>query len=65
MATLLNESQVADLLGLTPRQVLRLAKRGELPSLNLPGGETRFDVDDLRHWVESLKRPATVLGANV
>ena len=61
MTCLLNESQVADILGLTPRQVLRLAKSGEIPVVHLPGGEIRFDLDDISRWVESRKRP----GANV
>jgi excisionase family DNA binding protein len=56
--TLLTDSEAADFLRLTARQVARLAKRGELPSVNLPNGETRFDADDLRLWVETLKRPA-------
>ena len=60
MGTLLTDSEAADILRLTPRQVARLAKKGILPSVNLPGNEVRFDVDDLRQWVESCKRPATV-----
>jgi excisionase family DNA binding protein len=58
-ANLLTDSEAADVLRLTARQVARLAKRGDLPSVELPGGERRFDLDDLRAWVESLKRPAT------
>ena len=58
MTALLDEFDMAELLKLTPRQVVRLAKRGELPSVNLPGGEIRFDPDDIRQWVESRKRPS-------
>jgi excisionase family DNA binding protein len=61
MTTLLDESEAARLLSLTPRQVVRLANRGELPTVHLPGGQIRFDPDDLSRWVESHKRP----GANV
>jgi len=57
--TLLTDSEAADYLRLTPRQVAKLAKKGILPTVNLPGGETRFDPDDLRQWVESRKQPAT------
>jgi excisionase family DNA binding protein len=60
---LLTDSEAADVLRLTPRQVARLAKRGDLPAVTLPNGETRFDPDDLRAWVESLKRPAAPAGA--
>ncbi len=56
--TLLTKDEAAEFLRLTPRQVGKLARRGVLPSVNLPNGETRFDRDDLRAWVESLKRPA-------
>jgi excisionase family DNA binding protein len=56
--TLLTDSEAAEILRLTARQVARLARRGELPSVELPGGEVRFDPDDLRAWVESRKRPA-------
>ena len=55
---LLTDSEAAEILRLTPRQVARLAKLGELPSVQLPGDETRFDPDDLRQWVEAHKRPA-------
>ena len=43
MVQLITESEAAELLRLTPRQVLRFAKRGELPSVILPGNEVRFD----------------------
>jgi excisionase family DNA binding protein len=62
MTTLLNESQVADLLGLTARQVIKLARCGELPSVHLPGGEIRFDPEDICRWVESRKLPANGQG---
>ena len=55
---LLDAFDAADLLRLTPRQVAKLARRGELPSVNLPGDEVRFDPDDIQRWVESRKRPA-------
>lgn len=55
--TLLTDSEAADMLRLTSRQVARLAKRGELPSVQLPGNEVRYDPDDIRRWVESRKRP--------
>ena len=60
MGTLLTDSEAAEILRLTPRQVARLAKRGALPSVKLPGDEIRFDPDDIRRWIETLKQPATV-----
>jgi excisionase family DNA binding protein len=63
MTQLLTTLEASELLKLTPRQVQRLAKTGELPTVHLPGGEVRFDSDDLREWVETLKRPAGGQGA--
>jgi excisionase family DNA binding protein len=61
--TLLTDSEAAEILRLTPRQVARLARRGELPSVQLPGNEVRFDPDDIRRWVETRKRPLPQGGA--
>jgi len=55
--TLLNEIEAGDFLSLTPRQVLRLANRGELPKVVFPNREIRFDRTDLARFVESHKRP--------
>ena len=57
MTTLLDEFDAAELLKLTPRQVLRLARSGDLPAVHLPGKEIRFDATDIARWVESRKRP--------
>ena len=62
VGTLLTDSETADYLRLTTRQVVRLAKRGDVPSVNLPDGELRFDAADLHQWVESLKRPVNGQG---
>jgi hypothetical protein len=53
MTKLLTEFEAADLLQLTPRQVLRLANRGELPRVVFPNGEVRFDEADLSRFIES------------
>ena len=53
---LLTDVEAADILRLTPRQVTRLARRGELPSITLPGNAIRFDPDDIREWVNGLKQ---------
>ena len=55
---LLTGNEAADLLGLTSHQVLRLANRGDLPSVRFPNKEVRFDPADLRQFVEAHKRPA-------
>jgi excisionase family DNA binding protein len=61
--TLLTKTEAAELLRLTPRQVGKLARRGVLPSVRLPGNEVRFDPDDIRQWVETLKQPAAAEGS--
>lgn len=61
--TLLLDSEAAEILRLTSRQVARLAKQGELPTVHLPGGEIRFDADELREWVQRRKRPANGEGS--
>jgi excisionase family DNA binding protein len=63
MTTLLTDLEASELLRLTPRQVVILARRGAIPSIRLPGGEIRFDADDLRQWLDSLKRPIQATGA--
>jgi excisionase family DNA binding protein len=63
MTKLLTQSEAADFLQLTPRQVLRLANRGELPRVVFPNKEIRFDQADLTTFVESHKRPAAQGGA--
>ena len=62
MTTLLTRDEAADILKLSPQQVLRLANKGQLPSVRLPNKEVRFDPDDIRQWVETLKQPATAGG---
>jgi len=62
--TLLTDSEAAEILRLTPRQVAKLAKRGEIPTVHLPRNEVRFDSDDLRQWVETLKRPGPQGGSD-
>ncbi|MCC6127444.1 MAG: helix-turn-helix domain-containing protein [Pirellulales bacterium] len=54
--TLLLDSQIAELLCLSPRQVLRLAKRGKIPHIVLPNGEIRFDFQDVKTWLKTCTR---------
>jgi hypothetical protein len=39
-----------------------MARAGEIPAIVLPDGELRFDADELRHWLDSHKRPAQPAG---
>ena len=53
---LLTETEAGEILSLTPRQVLKLARRGEIPSVAVLAGELRFVERDLWTWVESRKQ---------
>jgi hypothetical protein len=54
---LLLPSQVAALLTMTTRAVVKMAKAGELPYVELPDGEILIDRADLIAWVDSRRRP--------
>jgi predicted DNA-binding transcriptional regulator AlpA len=49
---LLAAKNVADILQLTSRQVVRLANRGVIPSVELPTGDRRFIESDIWDWIE-------------
>jgi len=59
---LLDESEVADLLGIIPSRVRRLARQGVIPCILLPDDEIRFDESDLYEWIDHRKRPAAAGG---
>ena len=52
---LLTPGEAADLLRLPTRKVQQLAKRGEIPTIRLPGDEFRFDAGELWKWIDSRK----------
>jgi len=43
----------AKMLGIQPRQIERMARRGEIPHFALPGGLVQFDPAELVQWVEA------------
>lgn len=55
---LIDARDAAYLLGMLPARVLRLAKRGVLPSIILPDGVIRFRRMDLEEWIARLRQPA-------
>jgi excisionase family DNA binding protein len=61
---LLTDSEAAAVLSLTSRQVLRLANRGELPSVRLPNRQVRFDPRDLSRFIENCKRGGQSLSSS-
>lgn len=50
-AGLLSKHDVAELLGLKPETIARMARRGELPS-RLVAGRYRFDRGEVARWLE-------------
>lgn len=52
---ILDADEVAQLLRLHKRTVLRLANRGELPGFKI-GDQWRFKRDDLEEYIEGQKR---------
>jgi hypothetical protein len=54
----LTPDAAGELAGLTPRQLLIRANRGEFPSIRLPGGEIRYDAVDLWLWIQAHRQPA-------
>ena len=55
-AHLLDEYDVATRLGLSITKINRLIRDEAIPFVRLPGGEVRFDDDDLAVWEDSLKQ---------
>jgi excisionase family DNA binding protein len=50
---------VAQMLGVTEREVTKLAREHRIPYIPLPGGQLRFDRGDVAAWVDGLKRQPT------
>ena len=59
-ARVLDEVEAGDFLSLTPRQVKRLASRGELAKIVYPNCEVRFDQRELVRFVELHRVPECV-----
>ncbi|HLM25423.1 MAG TPA: helix-turn-helix domain-containing protein [Thermoleophilaceae bacterium] len=49
---LLTAREVGELVGMSPETILRWTRRGELPSIKLPGGAIRFREDALDGWLD-------------
>jgi len=44
---MLRSSELADQLGLSKNTILDLANNGKIPSIRLPGGHYRFNLDEV------------------
>ena len=57
LTTLLTTADAATKLAMLHSRVIRLARKGVIPSVCLPDGEIRFDPEDLALWISRYKRP--------
>lgn len=62
-AAYLRTSEVADLLGVSPKTVSRWAKEGKLPFLKTLGGHRRYPEAEIRMLADTLAEPETSPGA--
>jgi hypothetical protein len=60
MSRLLTETGAARLLALTSNEVRRLARRREIPIVELPNGEIRFDAAEIVRWAATFRRPPVI-----
>ena len=49
---LLTAREVADVLGVNSETVLRWSRRGQLPTIRLPGGAIRYRESDFEAWLD-------------
>ncbi len=56
MSSLIDQQFAADLLAISVRRLAKMVRDGELPFIELPGGEIRFSREDLQDWIGTRKR---------
>jgi len=62
MQSLISQHGAARGLMLTDAQVSRLVRLNQIPYVQLPNGEIRFDPAALSVWIRGLQRPLAVAG---
>ena len=58
LANLYTISQVAELLGISEKQIFSLKARGKLPFIKI-GRSTRFEASDIRKFIDERKQVVT------
>lgn len=58
LANLYTISQVAELLGISEKQIFALKARGKLPFIKI-GRSTRFEASDIRKFIDERKQVVT------
>ena len=56
MSSLLTEHTAARRLSVTINRLRALVRESQIPYIELPDGEIRFDAQDLQEWIESRRR---------
>ena len=60
MDKLLKSGEVAELLGLSPKTIYRLAIQGKIPSIQISGGgSVRFERDQIIKWLNQQRRQSS------
>ena len=62
---LLDDLDVASILGISVRKVNKLVREEAIPYVTLPTGEIRFDRDDLSVWLGDLRHTPTEISEPV
>jgi excisionase family DNA binding protein len=55
----LNVSEAADFLGVSAASLRKWSDEGLVPVYRTPGGQRRFDANDLEDFLESMRQPTT------
>jgi excisionase family DNA binding protein len=53
----LKVAEVAELLGVTPQHIYKMAASGRIPSFRI-SGSVRFDPDEVASWLKEKQAPA-------
>jgi excisionase family DNA binding protein len=53
----LRVSEIAELLGVTPQHIYRMAAKGAIPSFRIAGA-VRFDPEDVAVWLQHKQAPS-------
>jgi putative resolvase len=57
MSNLLTVSEAAEFLGVSPASVRKWSDAGLLPAYRTPGGQRRYELEDLTEFRSSLREP--------
>lgn len=50
--------EAAEVLRLSSARVVKLARKGVIPCITMPGGDIRFDAADLTAWIATRRNAA-------